>query len=111
MIDTPRTHPTPVENLAGRDPSVPPPISAERWAVLEPLIDAALDLPPEERDEYFDRASDGDPSLRALLARLVAACERDDALLDAPVGERFAALLEETPPRILNGRFVIEREI
>ena len=87
------------------------PISSGRWAVLEPLIDAALDLPPEERDAYFDRASDGDPSLRAQLARLVAACERDDALLDAPAGERFAALLEETPPRILNGRFVIEREI
>ncbi|HEY2162344.1 MAG TPA: serine/threonine-protein kinase, partial [Gemmatimonadaceae bacterium] len=109
MIDTPRTHPTPAGKAPDRGTSVP--ISAERWAVLEPLIDAALDLPPEERNAYFDRASDGDRSLRAQIARLVAACERDDALLDAPVGVRFAALLEETPPRILNGRFVIEREI
>jgi hypothetical protein len=105
VTDPPRSYPTPV----GVDERAS--ISSERWALLEPLIDAALDLPPEERDAYFDRASDGDPSLRAQLARLVAACERDDALLDAPAGERFAALLEETPPRILNGRFVIEREI
>ena len=105
MTDTPRSYPTPVEADQGAS------ISSERWAALEPLIDAALDLPPEERDAYFDRASNGDRALRAQLARLVAACERDDALLDAPAGERFAALLEETPPRILNGRFVIEREI
>ncbi len=105
MTDTPRSYPTPVEADQGAS------ISSERWAALEPLIDAALDLPPEERDAYFDRAANGDRALRAQLARLVAACERDDALLDAPAGERFAALLEETPPRILNGRFVIEREI
>ncbi len=105
MTDPPRSYPTPV----GIDERAS--ISSERWAVLEPLIDAALDLPPEERDAYFDRASDGDRPLRAQLARLVAACERGDALLDAPAGARFAALLEETPPRILNGRFVIEREI
>ena len=103
MIDTPRSYPTPVGRGA--------PISPERWAVLEPLIDAALDLPLDERDAYFDRASNGDRSLRAQLARLVAACERDDTLLGAPAGARFAALLEETPPRILNGRFVIEHEI
>jgi len=105
MIDTPRSYPTPV----GANDSTQ--ISSERWALLEPLIDAALDLQPEERDAYFDRASGGDASLRAQLARLVAACAQDDALLDAPAGERFAALIEETPPRILNGRFVIEREI
>ena len=105
MTDPPRSYPTPV----GVDERAS--ISSERWAVLEPLIDAALDLPPEKREAYFDRAADGDRSLRAQLARLVAACERGDALLDAPAGERFAALLEETPPRILNGRFVIEGEI
>jgi len=105
MIDTPHSYPTP----ARADDATP--ISSERWAVLEPLIDAALDLPPADRDAYYDRASNGDRSLRAQLARLVAACEQDDALLDAPAGQRFAALLEETPPRILNGRFVIEREI
>jgi hypothetical protein len=105
MIDTPRTYPAPGGSGA------PAPLSPESWAVLEPLIDAALDLPPERRDAYFDRASNGDRAFRAQLARLVAACERDDALLDASVGERFASLLEETPPRILNGRFVIEREI
>jgi len=109
MIDTPRTYPTPAGSPAKHRTGLP--ISSERWAVLEPLIDAALDLPPDERDAYFDRVSLGDRSLRAQLARLVAACERADVLLDAPVGERFAALLEETPPRILNGRLVIEREI
>ncbi len=107
MIDTPRSYPTPVGPTS--DPRSP--ISSERWAELEPLIDAALDLPLPERGAYFDRAAGDDRSLRALLVRLVAECERGDALLDAPVGERFAALLDETPPRILNGRFVIEREI
>lgn len=105
MIDTPRSYPTPVD---GADA---PPISPERWALLEPLIDAALDLAPSERDAYYDRVANGDHVLRQHLARLVAACERDDALLDAPAGQRFASLFEETPPLVLNERFVIEREI
>ena len=105
MIDTPRSHPTPVSGANSTR------LSPARWALLEPLIDAALDLDPVERDAFYDRVCNGDPSLRAQLARLVAACDRNDALLDAPAGERFAALFDETPPQILNDRFVIEREI
>jgi tetratricopeptide (TPR) repeat protein len=103
MIDTPRTSP------GWR--TAPTPISPERWALLESFIDGALDLPPERRDDYFDRMSGGDPSFQAQLVRLVTACERGDALLDASAGERFAALFDEAPPEVLNERFVIEREI
>ena len=86
MIDTPRSYPTPVGRAA--------PISPERWAVLEPLIDAALDLPVEERDAYFDRAAEGDLSLRAQLARLVAATgvDGDPQAADGRAAGRAAQL-------------------
>ncbi len=104
MADTPRSHPTPANGAKAA------PISAERWAFLEPLIDAALDLAPEMREAYYDRAAGGDVALRAELARLVAACERDDSALDVGAVHRFA-WFDESPPRRLNERFSIEREI
>ena len=64
-------------------------MTPERWARLEPLIDEALDVAPELRAAYYDRAMADDSILRAELERLVAECERRDSLLDAGAGVRF----------------------
>ncbi len=39
--------------------------SRERWDEVEPLLDAALELEPEERGAFLDEACRDDPALRA----------------------------------------------
>ena len=36
------------------------PLSREQWSVLDPLLDAALEICPDEREEWVDRACGGD---------------------------------------------------
>ena len=89
-------------------------LTPERWARLSPLIDAALDLPPDQRAGYLDTACSDDPQLRADLERLLAESERGDTLIDRAAGERFTLLLDEDRrelPRVLGDRFTVEREI
>ena len=54
--------------------------SAEEWAVLEPLVDAVLDLPLAERAQFADRHFGATPELRTWIDRLLAGAD-DDALL------------------------------
>jgi serine/threonine protein kinase len=55
----------------------------ERWAELEPLLDRALDLPPERRPEFL-RTACAEPALRAELERLLRAAETSGDLLAGP---------------------------
>ncbi len=70
-------------------------MTPERWAVLEPLLDTALELPPERRGGFIAQVTAGDGSLGAELERLVEQCEREHTLLDRPAVERFPVLLGE----------------
>ncbi|HEX2780154.1 MAG TPA: protein kinase [Gemmatimonadaceae bacterium] len=89
-----------------------PIISREDWRRLEPLVDAVLDAPRARRGALIAELTGGDTARRAELERLVAECERDYPLLDAPAAERFASVLaEETPlPETIAGRYRIVRE-
>lgn len=89
-------------------------MTPEQWAQLEPLVDAALDLKPEDRDAYIERVSAGNPSLRSDLKRLIAESGRGDSLIDRAAAERFALLFDEESeklPPVLSDRFTVEREI
>ncbi|MEM8997177.1 MAG: serine/threonine-protein kinase, partial [Acidobacteriota bacterium] len=55
---------------ASADVSRPP--SAEVWTVLESVFNGAVELAPEEREAYLDRACAGHPSLRACVVSLLA---------------------------------------
>ena len=101
-------------------PRPSPALTPERWRQLEPLVDAALELPPAERDAYLERACAGDAALRAEVAALVAECLRTGTVpaLDRPMPEQFGALLAEDPGATLRalapalaGRYAIEREL
>jgi serine/threonine-protein kinase len=71
--------------------------SPARWALLEPLLDAALVLEPDERRAYLDDACGADSSLRAEVNRLLAAYElrNNTRYLEQPAAVRFASLLDE----------------
>jgi serine/threonine-protein kinase len=72
-------------------------MTRERWSVLEPLIDAALDLAPDRRPAFYDEVGAKDPELRAELERLVGRTSGDDGLFSTAAAERFALLFDGTP--------------
>ncbi len=66
-----------------------------QWRRLEPLLDRALELAPDQRDEYLDRVCGGDEQLRSQLSALVDECDDDGFLESAkPMAEnaRWSAL-------------------
>jgi serine/threonine-protein kinase len=99
--------------VSARGAAVP---SRERWGVLAPLLDAALELRPTRRATFVYRACGDDETLRAEVEQLLAACERSDALLRTPAAVAYGALLDVVPPRpavprLLAGRYRIVREL
>ena len=58
------------------------PIDSRRWRTIEPILDRALDLTGADRAAFLDTACGGDHDLRAQVAQLLAAAERDGVLDD-----------------------------
>ena len=89
------------------------PLSRERWLVLEPLLNAALDLEPDERAAYVDSVGFSDTCLRADLVALLSACEASATLFAEPAVVRFAPLLtdEMALPSLIGGRYHLVRVI
>jgi serine/threonine-protein kinase len=89
-------------------------LSHDRWKVLEPLLDDALELEPDRRSAFLEDVCRGDTELRTELEELVTACEMGDTILAAPAAVAYAPLLAEmTPelPSLVSGRYQIVREI
>lgn len=93
---------------------MPSPLTAERWKSLEPLIDAAVDLPRERWPAFLDDRCSDDAALRLELERLLLEYDRTDTLLDRPAAQRFGSLLgvvAAPPPALINGNYRIERKL
>ena len=72
------------------------PLSRERWALLEPLIDTALELDENGRAAFISRLARQDPDLAADLRRLLDQADRGIGVLEAAAAERDVLLVE--PP-------------
>lgn len=70
-------------------------ISPERWARLEPILDRALELPPEEVSAYLDEACGDDPRLRGEVERLLRAGTEEGGLLEQGAAALAAPLLDD----------------
>jgi TolB-like protein len=82
--------------------------------MLEPLLDAALELDPADRPAFLDDACHGDLVLRDELIELLAHCVRGEGVLGAPAAIAYAPLLAASTPKLptlLGGRYRIVREI
>jgi serine/threonine protein kinase/Tfp pilus assembly protein PilF len=60
-------------------------MSPERWQQIEPILDEALALPPNERGVFLDRACNGDASLRAEIETFFIEKSRAHDFLEQPV--------------------------
>ncbi|GAB5518160.1 MAG: hypothetical protein RhofKO_04110 [Rhodothermales bacterium] len=76
-------------------------MTADRWTRITTLVDAALDLPPEQREGFLDTACSDDPILRREVEDLLAADTEADAFLEARAArdvERLMAHLNMPEP-------------
>jgi eukaryotic-like serine/threonine-protein kinase len=88
-------------------------ILPERFREADAVFDAALDLPPEQRDSYVERACADDGDLCATVKRLLRAHERAEGFLASAASEMAAPLLVDLPsphPERL-GAYRVVREI
>jgi serine/threonine-protein kinase len=82
------------------------------WTQLEPLVDAMLDAPREQRAALAVELSGGDDARRRELERLVAECEEGHPFLDRSAAERFTRLLDDVhvPPSLAD-RYPVSSEL
>jgi tRNA A-37 threonylcarbamoyl transferase component Bud32/tetratricopeptide (TPR) repeat protein len=91
--------------------------SGAPWAVIEPLLDRALELPATEQDALLEQTRASDPALAAELARLVYAgrcvggfLEEEAAVYAEPL-LTWAAEREPLEPSAMLGRYEIIRRL
>src|SRR5215207_6069669 len=99
-----------------------------RWNAVSAVVDAALELPPEERAGYVARACGEDAELRAEVEQLLRACEqaeRSDRFMAEPAGAFAAPMIADLDVRVaaaetkglaaiaaaLSGQYTVEREL
>ena len=70
-------------------------ISREEWERLEEVLDAALELPPDDRAAFVERACGTDERLRERSRALLVAAERAGEFLERPAETYAADLLRE----------------
>jgi serine/threonine-protein kinase len=109
ILLTPEAHLPAKSGHAGRQSFAPPPAgghlqslhggitkatpSPERWSEVERVLDGALDLEPEERASFLERACAGDPALRSDVELLLRDCDRTEGFLEQPAAEYAAPLV------------------
>ena len=86
-------------------------LSRERWAVLEPLLDRALELDSARRSRFLDEACGSNAALREEIESLLEACEAGGFMLSTPAAVTFAPLLDDPIPVRLGDRYHVVREV
>ena len=56
----------------------------ERWRLIDELFHAAVDLSSNERNDFLERACNGDVSLRAEIMKLIHGYDRAGNFIEAP---------------------------
>ena len=74
------------------------PVSAERWARIEAVLDAVLEAEPGQRALLLEQLTAGDPLLRSEVESLLGADQRARGFLDAPADAWAAPFLADLPP-------------
>jgi serine/threonine protein kinase/tetratricopeptide (TPR) repeat protein len=92
-------------------------MTLSRWQTVSQIFEAALDLPPNERNSFVRRACAGNAELESEVNRLLAADEKAGSFLEHPALSTLPALTQLATPHLLRagtdvaGRFQIVRFI
>ena len=100
---------TPAEE--GREAGASPPMTPERWRMVDAILQAALELEPGRRDAFVAVACGEDEGLRREVASLLA---EHDSAGDGFLERSAAGALDSVGARLahaLADRYVIEREL
>jgi eukaryotic-like serine/threonine-protein kinase len=81
----------------------------DRWAYIEALLDATLDLPADARPAFLDSATGADAGVRAEVMRLLGAYEQAQDFLERPAAELAPSLLADDDDGGCEPRAVPER--
>ena len=68
----------------------PLPAATDRWAAINELFDAALNMAPDQRSTWLEERCGTDAVLRREVERLLAAHDRTGGILDAPIVRAMA---------------------
>jgi hypothetical protein len=68
-------------------------VIAPRYREIDRIVDAALDLAPDERGSYVATACAHDATLRADVERLLRSCDAASEFLERPAAEYAAPLI------------------
>lgn len=86
------------------------PVDLDRWREIEAILDAALDLPPEERTAFLDRACARDANLRAEVESLLDAHAKAADFMEQPAAHAHF-LHDAYRPGQEIGHYRLEREL
>ncbi|HEX8748922.1 MAG TPA: protein kinase, partial [Pyrinomonadaceae bacterium] len=81
-------------------------MSPEQWNQVKELFHAALEVAPEERARFLDKACSNDASLRREVESLIASHERTGNFIDSPAFEAAAQLLADDPDSLSEGQVI-----
>ena len=78
-------------------------MDAKRWKQVERLLQAALDLPPEDHEGFLKRSCAGDAALEREVRSLLRAERQAGAFLSEPAIEVAARVMARHDPESLAG--------
>lgn len=78
-------------------------MTPERWAEVDRLVEAAIELEPDKRGAFLDQACGEDEALRREVESLLAAHERAESFIEKPPAEALAELFGAGAARIVPG--------
>ncbi len=86
-------------------------MDSQRWQQVDEIFQKAMDLTPESRPAFLDKACSGDPLLRAKVEAMLAADDRGWDLIEKPAFEVAAPLLADETPQMARGERIGRYEV
>jgi serine/threonine protein kinase len=79
-------------------------MNPDRWRQVDLLLEEAIEIPPEHRSAFLDRACSADPGLRRDIDALLQAHQKSDSFLNETAMEMRAKQIAVDQPASLIGR-------
>jgi eukaryotic-like serine/threonine-protein kinase len=81
-------------------------MTSERWRQIKAVFQAALELPPLDRDAFFKKNCSGDPDLRREVESLISSSEQAGSFLEPPAPEMAPGEAVSEPSDARVGRHI-----